>query len=693
MRAIVAGLIAWAASVAWLASCTPAAAAGPPPPDVALSLRDGRFLHLAPLPFGTLAATPVGAAQFDGSGTRAVLLAEFPGAGVHGDWRSANPTFAYLLDAQRRTLTQLSSDGHAGAVAWTGITDVTIREGSREPYDLSVAGAAGGALPPGRLRASDVPANAAFVSSKSTDRLAVYKTSDGSYIVVQIGARRFRIGGVAHNGAYAIIGGYLAWIDGQRHIARQIARFGPDLAEPLSFSGSPYGDALAPILPLGSPVYQTAYRNGVAYFSFSYGVQRIVAASNDLVNFWFPALPHDPLFTVGDGLGAAPDGSLYFIRPEEDVMLFTRGGRYVRAAMSGLDSVRNPSELDRGFPAIDPSVSALDAALLEWRFYPVGDVSGQRWIGSHLGRVLIGDRAGRFMRVNAPAFPFAVLGRTDDGRLWGAAPISAAARGAFHANLLSALWSTRDGALWRRVAVVHGDIGAISTHGGEVWLALTRAWQGMPMIWLARLPGTVGADVDDPDLLPTAGTYSGEQLAFADLPSGFYLIWGATPGRRLGGEGGPLCGFRIDAAQLSARDSAGENVYTSQRLMPSTDPSLPAAGDQITDAAELLGPSLSLASGLSGGRRLTIATNIAADPAASTNATIMSLDQERAYELKYAGQPFPLAIVRADVLGDTAFVTRTLEYGPLHARGTVERWTKTSSGPWQFAGVTSRFAY
>ncbi len=656
--------------------------------DVALALRDGRFLHLAPLPFGTLAAAPVGAAQFDGSGTRAVLVAEFPGAGVHGDWRSANPTFAYLLDAQRRTLTQLSSDGHATAASWSGVTGVTIRDAAHAPYELSVADAAGGSLPPGRIRDTDVPADAVLVS-KSTDRLAVYKRSDGSYVVVQIGARRFRIGGVAQNGAYAVIGGYLAWIDGQRHISRQIARFGPDLAEPLSFSGSPYGDAMTPILPLGSPVYQTAYRNGIAYFSFSYGVQRIVAASNDLVNFWFPTLPHDPVFTVGDGLGAAPDGSLYFIRPEEDVMLFTRGGHYVRVAMNGLDSARDVSGLDKALPAIDPSEDALYAALLEWRFYPVGDTSGQRWIVSHLGRVLVGDSGGRFARVAQPAFPFAVLGRTDDGRVWGAAPVLPAPKGAADASPSSTVWSTHDGITWQRVAVFSGDAGAVGTHGGEVWLALTRPWQGRPMIWLARF-NAGGASAGD--LWSTGGTYAGEQLAFADLPSGFYLIWGATPGRRLAGEGGPLSGFRIDEALLSARDANGENVYAAQRLAPSTDPSLPAAGDQMTDASEILNPSLSVAATLRGGQRLTIATNIAPDPAAAA-ATIMSLDQERAYELKYAGQPFPLAIVRADVLGDTASVTRTLEYGPLHARGTVERWTKSANGPWRFAGIVSHFAY
>ncbi len=381
----------------------PANAAGPPPPDVAIKLRDGHYLHLAPLPFGGLAAVPVGAARFDASGTRAVLLATFPGGAIRGEWRGASPTFAYLVDAGRGTLTQLSTDGHAVSVAWSGANAVTILEAAHQPFELAVAGAGGGALPVARFRpGSDVPDGSAYVSPKTTDRFAVFRAGDGRYVVQQIGARRFRIGGVASNGAYAVIGSYLAWIDGQRHIAHQVARFGPDLVEPLSFAGSPYGDALVPILPLGNPVYQAAYRNGVAYFSFSYGVQRIVAATNDLVNFWFPTLPHDPLFTVGDGLGASPDGALYFIRPEEDTMLFTRGGRYVRVNISGLDAARDEHALHAALHYIDPTEDALHAALLEWRFYPVGDAAGQRWVASRLGH-LVDRRSCRPFHLGEPA--------------------------------------------------------------------------------------------------------------------------------------------------------------------------------------------------------------------------------------------------------------------------------------------------
>jgi hypothetical protein len=691
----------------------PANAAGPPPPDVAIKLRDGRYLHLAPLPFGGLAAVPVGAARFDGSGTRAVLLATFPGGAIRGEWRSASPTFAYLVDAERGTLTQLSNDGYAVSVAWSGVNAVTIREAARQPFELAVAGAGGGALPVGRFRpGSDVPDGSAYVSPKTTDRFAVFRAGDGRYVVQQVGARRFRIGGVASNGAYAVIGSYLAWIDGQRHIAHQVARFGPDLVEPLSFAGSPYGDALVPILPLGSPVYQAAYRNSVAYFSFSYGVQRIVAATNDLVNFWFPTLPHDPLFTVGDGLGASPDGALYFFRPEEDTMLFTRSGHYVRAHMTGLDAARDEHELHAALHFIDPTEDALHAALLEWRFYPVGDASGQRWVASRLGHLLSGDRAGHFSLVNPPRFPFALLGRTDDGRLWGASPLTQLpqpmlARGAADAggpavvapaappppgsdDLMSALWSSRDGVTWQRVGIFHGDIGAIGSHAGQIWIAVTQRWHGHPMISVARIDS---ADPQWKSLLPTGGTYGGEQLSFADLAGGFYLLWGATPGRRLAGEGGPLSAFRIDALQLAALDTSGENIYTTQRLEPDTDPSMPALGDQVAGATDILAPAFARARPPEGRWRFTIVTNVAVDPAESRGMTIMSPDQERAYELKYAGKPYPLETVTVGVLGDEALAARSIEFAPLHATGQSERWIKTPAGGWRLAGVLSQFDY
>ena len=664
----------------------PVAAAGLPKPDVAIALRDGRFLHLAPLPFGSLAGAVVGSVAFDASGTRAVARAIFPGASIAGSWRSANPTQAFLVDAQRRIVTQLTTSGAVSAISWDGPTGVRIREGATTS-SVSVGDVAAGPLPAARfVKSASIPPGSTFISGKSTDRLAVYKTPDGRYVVEQIGARRFRISGMSSNGAYAIIGSYLAWIDGQRHIAHQVSRLGPDNAEPLSFSGSPYGDALLPILPLGSPVYQAAYGNGVAYFAFAHGVERIVAATTDLVNFWYPKLPHEPIFTVGEGLGRSPDGALYFVRPEEDVMLFTRAGHYVRKPMTGLDAARDERPLAAAMRApLRPLEDALDTALAQWRFYPVGDASGERWAASHLGRLLIGDGNGRFVPGNAPGFPFAVLGRTGDGRLWGATPGQRVRSPGVLASASSVIWWSRDAAAWHEAATIPGDAGAVGSQAGQIWIAATRRSYGRPMICVARL------DRPSPELWLTAATYSGEELSFAELPSGFYLLWGATPGWRLSGAGGPLSAFRIDAHLLAQMDDKGNNPYVSQLLAPDTDPSLPDAGPLVRDADALLAPSLALAHRLAPARRLTLRTNIA--PAQATaDVTVMGFDQEAAFELKYAGTPYPLATVYATIIGDNAAVSRSLALGPLRSSGSTEKWSK-DGGQWQLRAVLSRYEY
>jgi hypothetical protein len=672
------------------ANAVPSARTPGPPPraDVAIILRDGRVLHLAPLPFGALAATPVGPAQFDSTGTRALVIAQFTGAGIQGDWRSANPTFAYLIDAQRRTLTQVSTDGRAQDARWVGPSRVAVTTAIWPPSEFDVHDAAGGALPNARLVAGDEPpAGSVAVSPSATDRFTVYRAPNGRYTIAQVGAARFRIAGVASNGAYAVIGSYLAWIDGERHIAKQIARAGPDLAQILSFAGSPYGDALVPIRPLGTPVYQTAYRHGVAYFTFSHGVQRIVASSSDLVSYSFPVLPHEPVFTVGDGFGVAPDGAMYFIRPEEDQMLFTRAGHYVRVQMHGLDAARNAGALAAAIPTFDPTQDALHTALSQWRFYPAGDTSGQRWVASHLGRLLIGDSAGNFSLHDPPAFPFVVLARTDDGRLWGASATAPAS---------STLWSSRDGVTWQQSTRVNGDVGAVGTHNDAVWIAFTHSWQGRPMIWLAR----AGPAADSGE--PTGATYAGEQLAFADLSNGFFLFMGATPGWRLDGQGGPLSGFRVDEAVLGSSDANGDNPYVAQRLAPQTDPSLSAAQSatastspviEAADAAAIVGPSLGCTATSAGGRRLTVVTNLDLGNDAPNDVTVMSIDQSRGFALKYAGIPFPLAVVTAEFTGDSAQVSRECRLGPLHADGALERWSKGDDGAWHRGATTSRYRY
>src|ERR1700674_1784125 len=680
-------------ALAW----TPAQGLAQPRPAVDLQLRDGRYLHLLPLPFGQLRGVVVGAARFDAAGTRAVLIATFAGAGVNGDWRTASPTQAFLVDAGRRALTQLSTDGRATSVVWSGPTTVRVSDGGQH-QTIDVGSASDVGAPFARIASDSAVSSGSFVSPKATDRLSVWRRSDGRYAISQVGARALRIEGVAANGAFAIIGAFAAWIDGQRKPGRLFDRLGPDNAAPLNFSGSPYGDALVPILPLGSPVYQGAYRNGMAYFAFSYGVERIVAATPDFVNFIFPVLPHEPIFTVGDGLGAGSDGRLYFFRPEEDQSLFWRGGSYHRYAMSIPDEARDMAPLARAmagivkgetlWPPLRPSEDALDAAMLEWRFYPVGPLTGTRWLASHLGRLLAGDASGNFSVVESPLFPFAVLGRSDDGRVWGAAPLDRQAAGPLIADSHSALWWTRDGRSWHHEATFAGDVGAVAVVDGAEWAAFTRSSLGRAMIFVARL----SAD-GSPEAHATGATYGGEQLFFAPVATGLFLVCGATPGRRLAGEGGTLVAYRLDLAALSISDVLGANMFLRDRSLPRRDVSLPAERYAVSDASAILEPTLHLASALGPGQWLTVRTDVAPDVDVPGNAIIMSMDQERAYELKYAGRPYPLVTVTTTPEGDDLVVTRTIEYGVLKGKGSVELWTRAGTGAWHRTSVRSSFSY
>jgi hypothetical protein len=243
---------------------------------------------------------------------------------------------------------------------------------------------------------------------------------------------------------------------------------------------------------------------------------------------------------------------------------------------------------------------------------------------------------------------------------------------------------------------VNGDVGAVGTHNGAVWIALTRSWYGRPMIWLER--AGPGGDSGE----PTGATYAGEQLAFADLSNGFFLFMGATPGWRLDGQGGPLSGFRVDEAVLGSSDSNGDNPYVAQRLAPQTDPSLsvaqsaPASTSPVVapaDAAAIVAPSLNCVAIAAGGRRLTVVTNLDLGNDAPSNVTVMSIDQERGYALKYAGTPFPLAVVTAEFTGASAQVSRECRLGPLHADGALERWSKGDDGAWRRGATTSRYHY
>lgn len=654
----------------------------PPSASYTAQLPDGAHLHMLALPLGRLDGTIQGGAAFDGSGMRAAFLATFPGATLTGDWRSLDPVQAFVLDASRRTLTQLTIDGQARAIRWTSEQTVSVQDGDRR-NQFAIARPA--PVSPPELRMSDATSapNATIIAQGGDGRFFVAKTDAGHYVVHQIGARTLRNEGTAGNGAFALVGDFLVWVDRSKGSGGEIARQGAADVAPPSFAGSAYGDVISPIAPLGHAVYQGAYRNGMVYFGFTNGVRRIVAQTSDLLNYSFPAVPNDLSYTVGDGFGAGAGNQLYFARPESNDLRFWHDGKYVRQTLSVPSAQGSETQLEYAmqriapgdplWPPLRPDEDALDAAVLQWRVYPVGDSVGDEWIASYLGRLLLGDAKGVFRFVGTPQFPFALLGRTDDGRIWGASPQIRLFAGPEFADAASTLWWSRDGVAWLQAAVVPGDAGAVGLDHRRVWIAYTHPWLSRAEIWLMRLGDASGA--------VTGGTYGGEQLFFASLSSGFSLIWGATPGRRLNSDEGPLSAYRIDPEALFIR-AGTYNVFQQQILDPNSDPSLSAASFSAHDATALAQPTLDALAALPNAMHATLATNIDAVQVDATRVTVMSLDQERAFEIKYAGKPYPLAIVRAVVTGDAALVTRSLARGPLMQSGSTERWSR-ANGEWQ----------
>jgi len=75
-------------------------------------------------------------------------------------------------------------------------------------------------------------------------------------------------------------------------------------------------------------------------------------------------------------------------------------------------------------------------------------------------------------------------------------------------------------------------------------------------------------------------------------------------------------------------------------------------------------------------------TNIDALSVDPSRITLLSFEQERAYEIKYAGRPYPLASVRVLINGDSALVVRQFSRGPLATTTTSERWSR-EGGRWE----------
>ncbi|MDQ6766989.1 MAG: hypothetical protein M3Z41_04185 [Candidatus Eremiobacteraeota bacterium] len=668
--------------VAALFALTAVATTVPPSASIVMTLPGKLSLHMLALPLGRLDGAVKGRATFDASGTRAVFVAIFPGATLSGDWRSLDPVQAFVLDAGHRTLTQLTIDGQARGASWEGEQTVVVWDGNRRNR-FSVQPAASAPLP--AFRIADASSRLGRIVATGGDgRFHVVKTEAGRYGVEQVGARALRFNGVARNGAYAIVGNFLVWVDATKGRGPDIARRGAVDVAPPSFAGSAYGAALEPIVPLGHAVYQGAYRNGSAYFAFTFGVRRVVAQTSDFVSYSFPHVPTDLSYTVGDGFGADPSGELYFARPESGEVKYWRDGHYIHQTLQFPSQAGSEAALewsmqrvapgDSLWPPLRPDEDALDAALLQWRLYPIGDTIGDRWLASYLGRIMIGDKSGRFRFANTPQFPLAVLGRTDDGRLWGASPQFRYFSQSVFADSSSTLWWTRDGIAWLGAGNLPGDVGAVGLDHRRVWVALTHPWLGRSAISVMPL-GERSAAL-------TGGTYDGEQLFFASLPTGFYVVWGATPGRRQNGDQGPLCAYRIDQETLFGDAGIGLNAFAQQIFAPSSDPSLPAPTFDAGEAPAFVQPSLAAIAAFPPAQHATLITNVEGVAVDPSRITLMSFDQERAFEIKYASRPYPIASVRVAISGDNAIVRRSMARGPLTVNGSIERWAR-SDGRWQ----------
>lgn len=690
-------------AMAVIAACVGAAprvAYAPPTADTDVALSDGRTLHVRELPLGRVDGTIVDGAQFDATSARLAFLARFPNAAVDGDWRHAAPTQAYVADLRDRTLTALTGDGLASAIRWVGGSRVAVTDAG-VMRDISVAsGARVPTLSSSRLRIESFGPSigGALVTPSDEFRLQVYREDSGAYAIGQVGAVRLRVLAVAPDHTIALVGSLVVWIDAMRSGGRSFSRDGPDTVLPASFAGTPYGDELTPVLPLGHVVYQGAYRDGVAYVAFTIGLKRIVATTRDFVDYAFPALPPSPDFSVGDGMGAGADDVLYFADPMNRVVQLWNGARYVEHAMTFPDNVSSSQRLNAAIAAISggsalwpvmrPDADALDAALLEWRIYPIGDVTGQHWVASYLGRSYVGASDLQFHAVDGPGFPFAVIGRTDDGRLWGATPVSRQMRGGAIVEAYSRVWSSRDGVHWGFAATLPGDVGAVGLRHGAPWVALS-AFEG-------DASGVEVARLDDHPIVPasTGAIYAGEDMYFADTSTGFFLVCGGVPGTRTDDGSGPLEALALDADQLFTFDGHNRNAYLEARLNPFIAP----VGGQAqlglsspsTEAA-FLQPSVAALMALHSPYRATVVSDgFVSDAAAPANGSCcryLSTDAERRFEIEYAWHPYPLARVVTTQMGDTAVVHRTLERGPLAISGQDERWSRNTDGVWHLLSI------
>jgi hypothetical protein len=228
---------------------------------------------------------------------------------------------------------------------------------------------------------------------------------------------------------------------------------------------------------------------------------------------------------------------------------------------------------------------------------------------------------------------------------------------------------------WRVRYALDGSPGAVGSSDSGLWVAVTKPLFGDSVICVANL-----GDDANPVSYPTGGSYDGEQLFFASLSSGFYLIWGATPGRKQADQGA-LSAFRLDAKTLVVVDDGGLNAYARVRNGGTPgDNGSATLGDpaMLGDIANELGSAGAV-------QRPVLATNISGANRLSDLVTIRSLSGERIWEAEFGAQPSPLGVVVASPAGDDIIVTRSVWLAPLRGHGATERWQRDSAGAWHLA--------
>lgn len=665
-----------------------------PPRGADIPLRDGRFVHAVPLPFGDFEGSIVGDARFDASGTRALFVAVFAGIAPDGQPPPVAARQAFLFDSAMLRLMQLTSDGRATDVRWTGDTADILDNGSWSSTHLDHLGARPAGLIHGaRILAPRSPlvGSGYQVSTERFGRFRVERVGS-AYTIEQYGARRFRVAGVAPAGAFAFVGPFVVYVDGERRATVRFSRVGPAVGRPWSFAGSRYGDALVPIRPLGQVAVQGAYHRGTAYFPIRSGVDRGIAQTTDFVHYALPQVP-DFRYSSGDGLGAGDDGAPYFARPESDDLAYFAGSSYTRVRLRVPDGARDLRRLTTAMRAIDPGNSlypplraeddALDTALSQWRFYPATPHTGERWIASHLGTLWSVNAAGAFSAVSAPSTAFTLLGRTDDGRLWGAALLLRRSVGPTLVDSATTLWSSNDGRRWQRVAALDSDAGAVGLDGLSLLVASTKPWLGRPMIWVTKIDpsGKVTASA------PTGAAFGGEQLFFSTFATGTYLVAGIAPGFRLGGEQGALCAYRIDESALFG-DAGESNAFAHQRLAPDDDPSLSTTEEIYGDMVALARPSIDAIYALPNAPHVQFVTNVALSGIDPKRVTLVTPARETAFEVKYAEVPLPVAQAVVDgVSGDAAHVHRSMRTGLTAGVVSDETWRRDAAGVWRLVSA------